>query len=95
VTRKIYRWKQNYEIGRGRKHWAISDTESEKEGRVSCAAIVLRLCEPTWLGFPFDQEPLPRRIIAALNACEGIPTKKLEELHLDELLPKPRKEPTL
>ena len=33
-------WMQNYEIGDG-FHWALNDTESQKEGKISCCYMVL------------------------------------------------------
>ena len=77
---KTYRWQQGYEMGRNQRHWSIVDTESEKTGTVSCASIVLMIHDPLWFGQPFEKEPFPRRIIAALNATSGMTIEEIESM---------------
>jgi hypothetical protein len=74
-----WRWKRSYETGNGLKHWSLVTDQSQETGRVACAAIVLRLNKDDWFGQPFQQEPVPRRIVACLRACEGLSTELLEE----------------
>jgi hypothetical protein len=50
-------------------HWAICDTESDKEGNVSCAYLVLDATYPECCdGQPLSAQSMPRRIANLLNA---------------------------
>lgn len=74
-----YRWERNYELG-DRRHWAINDTENDERGVVSCASMVLMLYRDLWFGLPFKDQPLARRIIAALNATAHMTVEQIETM---------------
>jgi hypothetical protein len=60
-------WEQNYEIGDG-VHWALNDTESRKEGKVSCCYMVLFADYPTAMdGKPVGEQFMPALIVRLLN----------------------------
>lgn len=61
-------WKQSYEMPDGSLHWALCDTDSEKEGKVSCCYMVLLADYATCSdGLPVSEQPLPKRIVTLLN----------------------------
>ncbi len=60
-------WEQNYEIGDG-VHWALNDTESRKEGKVSCCYMVLFADYPTAIdGKPVGEQFMPALIARLLT----------------------------
>ena len=64
-----YFWQQNYEIGDESMHWALNDTHSTQEGKVSCCYMVLFANYPTCMdGKPLSEQPMPKRIIDLLNS---------------------------
>lgn len=66
---KRYYWDRVYEIRK--KHWALCDTESAKEGRVSDHNLVLHSSSPTSVdGNPLSEQELPKRIVDLLNGDE-------------------------
>jgi len=63
-----YFWEQRYEMPNGHVHWALCDTNSEKEGKVSCAYMVLFADYPTCCdGRPLSEQTIPKRIVELLN----------------------------
>lgn len=63
-----YYWKQCYGMADGVYHWALCDDESQKEGKVSCAYMVLLADNPNGIdGKPVGEQFMPARIIDALN----------------------------
>ena len=64
-----YYWKQCYGMDEGVFHWALCDDESAKEGKVSCAYMVLLADYPNGVdGKPVGQQFIPAKIIDALNS---------------------------
>jgi len=63
-----YFWKQCYEMPNGDLHWALCDTDSEKEGRVSCAYMVLGAdLSDVLRREPVSEQTIPKRIVELLN----------------------------
>jgi hypothetical protein len=49
-------------------HWALCDTDSQKEGKVTCAYMVLLADYPNGVdGRPVGEQFMPKRIVDALN----------------------------
>lgn len=44
-----WRWRQDYEMPDGDKHWELSNAESDKEGKTIDASLILLLDKPEWL----------------------------------------------
>ena len=63
-----YFWQQNYEIGNS-LHWALNDTYSTQEGKISCCYMVLFAEYPTCMdGRSLSEQTMPKTIIDLLNA---------------------------
>jgi hypothetical protein len=68
-----YSWKQIYGMGDGVFHWALCDNESERDGKVSCAYMVLLADYPTGMdGKPVGEQFMPKKITEALNSRDGL-----------------------
>lgn len=61
-----YFWKQCYKIGDD-IHWALCDTESEKENRVTSTLLVLHHSLPKYLGQEVESQHFMKKIIGLLN----------------------------
>lgn len=49
-------------------HWALNDTHSTREGKVSCCYMVLFADYPTCIdGKPLSEQSMPKRIVDLLN----------------------------
>ncbi len=67
-----YFWHQNYEVGDS-MHWALNDTHSTQEGKVSCCYMVLLADYPTCMdGKPLSEQDMPKRIVELLNSQSEI-----------------------
>lgn len=65
-----YYWAPKYQIGDD-VHWALCDTESDKEGKVSCAYMVLRANYQNGIdGKPVGKQDMLVRIAELLNEDE-------------------------
>ena len=61
-------WKQCYEIDEEEVHWALCDTESEKDGKCSCAYMVLLADYPNAIdGKPVGEQDMPALIARLLT----------------------------
>jgi len=69
MARRYY-WEQCYEMGNNRVHWALCDTESAKEGRVSCLYMILKATYRKADGVLVSDQPMLKRIIRLLNEDE-------------------------
>lgn len=68
-------------MARDEVHWALRDTESTKEGKVTCAYMVLLSNYPTALdGKPVSEQFMPALIVELLNAHFATPNVPHEPL---------------